>query len=63
MYIFGYNDKARWKKALGSQSGCILIDEINVADMDYVREASISCGYLMATLNPDDQIFQSVVNV
>ena len=54
IYILGYNDKARWKKALGSQSGCILIDEINVADMDYVREASIRCDYLMATLNPDD---------
>lgn len=54
IYILGYNDRARWKKALGSQSGCILIDEINVADMDYVREASIRCDYLMATLNPDD---------
>lgn len=54
VYILGYNDKARWKKALGSQSGCILIDEINVADMDYVREASIRCDYMMATLNPDD---------
>lgn len=54
IYILGYNDRARWKKALGSQSGCILIDEINVADMDYVREASIRCDYMMATLNPDD---------
>lgn len=54
IYILGYNDKVRWKKALGSQSGCILIDEINVADMEYVREASMRCDYLMATLNPDD---------
>ena len=65
IYVLGYNDKARWKKALGSQSGCILIDEINVADMDYVREASIRCDYLMATLNPDDPnltIYKEYIN-
>ncbi len=65
IYLLGYNDKARWKKALGSQSGCILIDEINVADMDYVREASIRCDYLMATLNPDDpnlQVYKEYIN-
>lgn len=54
IYILGYDNKTRWKKALGSQSGCILIDEINVADMEYVREASVRCDYMMATLNPDD---------
>lgn len=54
VYALGYADKARWKKALGSQSGCIYIDEINIADMDFVREASMRCDYLMATLNPDD---------
>lgn len=54
IYILGYGDKVRWKKALGSQSGCILIDEINIADMEFVREAAVRCDYLMATLNPDD---------
>ncbi len=54
IYILGYDNKARWKKALGGQYGCLYIDEINIADMEYVREASMRCDYMMATLNPDD---------
>ena len=54
IYILGFDNKARWKKALGGQYGCVFIDEINVADMAYVREVSMRCDYLMATLNPDD---------
>jgi hypothetical protein len=54
VYILGYDNRARWKKALGGQYGCLYIDEINVADMEYVREASMRCDYLMATLNPDN---------
>lgn len=54
IYILGYGDKARWKKALGGQYGCLYIDEINIADMDFVREASMRCDYLIGTLNPDD---------
>ena len=54
IYILGYDNKARWKKALGGQYGCLYIDEINIADMEYVREAAMRCDYLMATLNPDD---------
>lgn len=54
VYILGYDNKARWKKALGGQYGCLYIDEINIADMEYVREASMRCDYLLATLNPDD---------
>ncbi|MDD4390600.1 MAG: terminase [Eubacteriales bacterium] len=65
IYALGYADKARWKKALGSQSGCIYIDEINIADMDFVREASMRCDYLMATLNPDDPslpVYEEYIN-
>ena len=54
IYVLGYADKARWKKALGGQYGCLYIDEINIADMEFVREASMRCDYLLATLNPDD---------
>lgn len=54
IYVLGYDTKVRWKKVLGGQYGCVYIDEINVADMDYVREISIRCDYLLATLNPDD---------
>ena len=54
IYILGYDNKTRWKKALGGQYGCVYIDEINIADMEYVREVSMRCDYLMGTLNPDN---------
>jgi PBSX family phage terminase large subunit len=65
VYILGYDNRARWKKALGGQYGCLYIDEINVADMEYVREASMRCDYLMATLNPDNPelpIYREYIN-
>lgn len=54
IYVFGYNDTTKWKKALGGQLGCLYIDEINIADIDYVREAFMRADYKMVTLNPDD---------
>lgn len=54
VYVLGYDDKARWKKVLGGQYGCVYIDEANIADMDFVREVSIRYDYWMMTLNPDD---------
>lgn len=57
VYILGYDNKARWKKALGGQYGCLYIDEINVADMEYVREASMRCDYLM---NGFSEMFKSI---
>jgi len=54
IYVVGYDNKMRWKKVLGGQYGCIMIDEINVADMDFVREIAMRCDYLLGTLNPDD---------
>lgn len=65
IYILGYDNRARWKKALGGQYGCLYIDEVNVADMEYVREASMRCDYLMATLNPDNPelpIYKEYIN-
>jgi PBSX family phage terminase large subunit len=65
IYILGYDDKKRWKKALGGQYGCLYIDEINIADMDFVRESSMRCDYLLATLNPDDPslpIYKEYIN-
>lgn len=65
VYILGYDNKARWKKALGGQYGYLYIDEINIADMEYIREASMRCDYLMATLNPDDPslpVYEEYIN-
>lgn len=65
VYVLGYGNKKKWKKALGGQYGCLYIDEINTADIDFVREASMRCDYLMATLNPDDpglDIYKEYIN-
>jgi phage terminase large subunit len=65
IYVLGYDNKARWKKALGGQYGCVYIDEANIADMDFVREVSIRYDYMMMTLNPDDPklaIYKEYIN-
>lgn len=54
IFVVGYRDRNRWKDALGGQYGCLYIDEVNTADMDFVREAVMRADYTMATLNPDD---------
>lgn len=54
VYVMGYGDKKKWQKALGGQYGCLYIDEINTADIDFVREAIMRSDYTMGTLNPDD---------
>lgn len=65
IYVLGYGDKNKWQKALGGQYGCLYIDEINTADIDFVREAAMRCDYLMTTLNPDDPnlpIYKEYIN-
>lgn len=54
IYVLGYDNKDKWKLVLGSQFGCVYIDEINTANIDFVREISTRNDYLLATLNPDD---------
>lgn len=51
--IMGYDTKDKWENALGGQYGCVLIDEINTADIGFVREISTRNEYMIATLNPD----------
>ncbi len=65
IYILGYDNKDKWQNVLGSQFGCVYIDEINTADIDFVREISTRNDYLMATLNPDDPslpVYKEFVN-
>lgn len=54
IYVCGYDNKNRWKKVLGSQMGCVFIDEVNIADIEFLREISHRCEYMMTTSNPDD---------
>ena len=36
----GYDTKDKWENALGGQYGCVLIDECNTADIEFLREVS-----------------------
>lgn len=54
IYVLGYDTKEKWQNVLGGQYGCVLIDEINTANIEFVREIITRNDYLMGTLNPDD---------
>lgn len=65
IYTLGYDNKDRWKKALGGQYGCVYIDEANIANMDYVREIMMRQDYFIMTLNPDDpnlSVYREYIN-
>lgn len=65
IYILGYDNRDKWEMALGAQFGCVYIDEINTADIEFVREISTRNEYLLATLNPDDPslpVYKEFVN-
>ena len=50
IYVLGYGDKQKWQKALGGQYGCLYIDEINTADIDFVRESAMRPSFLEKTM-------------
>lgn len=65
IYILGYDDKSKWKNVLGSQFGCVLVDEANTANIEFLREISTRNDYMMLTLNPDDpnlDIYKEFIN-
>ena len=65
IFVVGYGNKRKWKDALGGQYGCLYIDEINTADIEFVRESTMRSDYLMATLNPDDpglDVYKEYIN-
>ena len=65
IYVLGYDTKEKWQNVLGGQYGCVLIDEINTANIEFVREIITRNDYLMGTLNPDDPnlpIYSEFVN-
>lgn len=65
IYICGYDNKKRWQKVLGGQMGCAYIDEVNIADMEFMRELTHRCAYMMTTSNPDNPdlpIYKEFIN-
>lgn len=65
IYVAGCDNKSRWKKVLGSQFGCVYIDEVNVADIEFLREITHRCKYMMTTSNPDapdKEVYKEFIN-
>lgn len=65
IYVCGYGDKKRWEKALGGQLGCLYIDEINIGDMEFIRESAHRCEYELTSSNPDDpnlDVYKEYIN-
>ena len=63
--LLGYDTAARWKKALGGQYGCVFCDEMNTADMAFLRQILMRCDYFIGTLNPDDpdkEVYKEFIN-
>lgn len=54
VYILGYDNKDKWKMALGSQFGCVWVDECNTANIEFIHEIFGRSKYFVGTLNPDD---------
>lgn len=65
IYILGYDNKDKWKMALGSQFGCVWVDECNTANIEFIHEIFGRSKYFVGTLNPDDPnlpIYNEYVN-
>lgn len=65
IYILGYSSKDKWEIVLGSQFGCVFIDEANTANIEFLREVSSRNDYMCLTLNPDDPdmpIYKDFIN-
>lgn len=54
IYVLGYADKSKWRKALGAQFGVIFVDEANTADIAFIQEITMRCDQAIFTQNPDD---------
>lgn len=65
IYVLGYDSRDKWENVLGGQYGCVYVDEANTAHIDFLREISTRCEYMMYTLNPDDPalpVYKEFVN-
>lgn len=53
IYVLGYDNSDKWENVLGSQFGCVWVDECNTADINFIHEIFGRCDYFVGTLNPD----------
>lgn len=71
IYIFGFGDSAKWKKVLGSTTGCGLIDEANLAQWQFIVQCFRGLTrptddfWLGLSLNPQDpgsEVYTKLIN-
>lgn len=68
--LAGYSDARKWKAILGSSLGVVLIDEVNIANKDFLdetfaRQTSCDNPKTFLTLNgdsPDHLVYQEIIN-
>lgn len=68
--LVGYDNKSKWKKILGLSIECIFVDEVNIADPQFIRECfarqtSFDKPFTIWTLNgdiPTHYIYQEFIN-
>ena len=64
IYILGYDNASKWKNALGSQFGCVWVDECNTANIDFIREVHLirmrlRCQYIQSTSITQDRLIST----
>ena len=71
IYIFGFGDSSKWKKVLGGTVGCGLIDECNLAPINFITQCfrgltrPTADFWLGLTLNPTEpasDIYKMLIN-
>lgn len=65
IFVAGYSDKKKWQDILGGRYGVAFVDEMNIADIDFLNELSFRCDYMIGTLNPDDDrlpVYKNFIN-
>lgn len=68
--LSGFADKSKWKNILGKTLGCILIDEVNTANEDFInecfsRQVAVKQPKQIWTLNgdkPSHWVYQKYIN-
>lgn len=65
IFLAGYKNQDSMLNAVGSQYGCVYLDEINLASFYFVQTVGMRCDYMLGTLNPDNpdlEIYKDYIN-
>lgn len=65
IFLAGYNNVNSMENAVGSQFGCVYLDEINLASFFFIQTVGMRCDYMLGTLNPDNpdiEVYKDYIN-